>query len=58
MATLDASIVNISLPDISLYFHAPLSGLVEWVIIAYLVVIVSLLLSLGRLSDVVGRKLL
>lgn len=58
MATLDASIVNISLPKISLSFHVPLSGMVEWVIIAYLVVIVSLLLALGRLSDMVGHKLL
>jgi len=31
MATLDASIVNISLPKISLSFLAPLNGLVEWV---------------------------
>ncbi len=58
MATLDASIVNISLPKISLYFNVPLSGLVEWVIIAYLIVIVSLLLILGRLSDMLGQKLL
>ncbi len=58
MATLDASIVNISLPKISLDFHVPLSGIVEWVIIAYLVIIVSLLLTLGRLSDMVGHKLL
>lgn len=58
MATLDASIVNISLPKISLYFHVPLSGLVEWVIIAYLIVIVSLLLILGRLADMLGQKLL
>jgi EmrB/QacA subfamily drug resistance transporter len=58
MATLDASIVNISLPKISLFFHIPLSGMVEWVIIAYLIVIASLLLILGRLSDMVGQKLL
>ncbi|MGB8991900.1 MAG: MFS transporter [Desulfobaccales bacterium] len=58
MATLDASIVNISLPKISLFFHVPLSGMVEWVIISYLVVIASLLLILGRLSDIVGQKLL
>jgi len=30
MATLDASIVNISLPKISLSFQVPLSGMVEW----------------------------
>ena len=58
MATLDASIVNISLPKISLSFQVPLSGMVEWVIIAYLVVIASLLLTLGRLLDMVGQKLL
>jgi EmrB/QacA subfamily drug resistance transporter len=58
MATLDASIVNISLPKISLFFHVPLSGMVEWVIIAYLIVIASLLLILGRVSDMVGQKLL
>jgi EmrB/QacA subfamily drug resistance transporter len=58
MATLDASIVNISLPKISLSFQVPLSGMVEWVIIAYLIVIAGLLLTLGRLLDMVGQKLL
>ncbi len=58
MATLDSSIVNISLPKISLSFHVPLNGMVEWIIIAYLIVIASLLLTLGRLLDMVGQKLL
>jgi EmrB/QacA subfamily drug resistance transporter len=58
MATLDSSIVNISLPNISTYFHVPLNGSVEWVIIAYLVVIAGLLLTIGRLADMVGRKIL
>ena len=58
MATLDASIVNISLPKISLSFQVPLNGVVEWVIIAYLIVIAGLLLTLGRLLDMVGQKLL
>jgi EmrB/QacA subfamily drug resistance transporter len=58
MATLDASIVNISLPKISASFHVPLNGAVEWVIIAYLIVIASILLTLGRLADMTGRKLL
>ena len=58
MVCLDSSIVNISLPKISLSFHIPLSGLVEWVIIAYLIVIASLMLTLGRLMDMVGQKLL
>ncbi len=58
MATIDASIVNISLPKISLYFHVPLSGMIEWVIIAYLVVVAGMLLTLGRLSDIMGCKAL
>ncbi|HEY7347088.1 MAG TPA: MFS transporter [Ktedonobacterales bacterium] len=58
MATLDSSIVNISLPSISAYFQTPLNGLVEWVIIAYLITIASVLLTFGRLADIFGRKML
>jgi EmrB/QacA subfamily drug resistance transporter len=56
MATIDTSIVNISLPSIAHAFGVPLSGTVEWVVIAYLVVIAALLLSIGRLADLIGRK--
>jgi EmrB/QacA subfamily drug resistance transporter len=56
MTTLDASIVNISLPSIARTFHTPIGGAVEWVIIAYLVVIAATLLTFGRLSDLLGRK--
>lgn len=56
MTTLDASIVNISLPAIARTFHTPIGSAVEWVIIAYLIVIAATLLTLGRLSDLVGRK--
>ncbi|HXZ06077.1 MAG TPA: MFS transporter, partial [Ktedonobacteraceae bacterium] len=56
MATLDTSIVNISLPTIAHYFHVPLNGAIEWVIIAYLVVIAGVLLTTGRLADMIGRK--
>ncbi len=58
MATLDSSIVNISLPTIAGYFHVPLNGDIEWVIIAYLVVIAAVLLTIGRLADLTGRKIL
>ena len=58
MATLDSSIVNISLPTIASYFGVPLGGAVEWVVIAYLVVIAGVLLTAGRLADMVGRKVL
>src|SRR6266566_9915905 len=56
MATLDSSIVNISLPAIARSFGVPLSGEVEWVIIAYLVVTAGVLLTAGRISDMIGRK--
>lgn len=57
MATLDSSIVNISLPTIAQYFKVPLGGAIEWVIIAYLVATAAALLTAGRLADMVGRKL-
>ena len=56
MATLDSSIVNISLPTIARNFGVPLSGAVEWVIIAYLVATTAILLTAGRLADMIGRK--
>ncbi|HTV25317.1 MAG TPA: MFS transporter [Polyangiaceae bacterium] len=56
MATLDSSIVNISLPTIARAFGRPLNGALQWVVIAYLLVIVALLLSGGRLGDMLGRK--
>src|SRR5262245_8714919 len=56
MATLDSSVVNISLPTIARHFGRPLDTAVMWVVIAYLVVVASLLLTIGRLADVVGHK--
>jgi EmrB/QacA subfamily drug resistance transporter len=56
MGNLDASIVNISLPAIAHAFGTSLNGSIEWVVIGYLIVIVSVLLTLGRLADTLGRK--
>jgi EmrB/QacA subfamily drug resistance transporter len=56
MSTIDASIVNIGLPSIARAFNTPLDGAVEWIIICYLVVIGGLLLTFGRLSDMIGRS--
>jgi len=56
MTTLDASIVNIGLPSIARTFHAEISGATEWIIIGYLVVIAAVLLTFGRLADMIGRK--
>jgi len=56
MTTLDSSIVNIGLPSIARAFGVPLAGSIEWVLIGYLVVIAAVLLTFGRLADVLGRK--
>lgn len=55
MATLDSSVVNISLPQISTYFNTSMST-IEWVVMAYLLVISSLLLTYGRFGDMYGHK--
>src|SRR5450759_2261299 len=56
ITTLDGSIVNIGLPSIATTFHAGISGATEWIIIGYLVVIAAVLLTFGRLADMLGRK--
>src|SRR5215469_12907167 len=56
MTTLDSSLVHLALPPIAHGFGVPLSGSIEWILIGYLVVIASVLLTLGRLADMLGRK--
>jgi multidrug resistance protein len=56
MTTLDSSIVNIALPAIAHTFGVGVSGAVEWIIIGYLLVFASVLLTFGRLADMIGRK--
>jgi EmrB/QacA subfamily drug resistance transporter len=56
MTTLDSSIVNIGLPAIARTFGVGVSGAIEWIIIGYLLVIASVLLTFGRLADMIGRK--
>ena len=50
MSTIDGSIVNIALNTIQETYNASL-GDVEWVVLAYLLGIVCLLPSMGRLGD-------
>ncbi|MDH7570221.1 MAG: MFS transporter [Armatimonadota bacterium] len=57
MSTLDSSIVNVSLPTIGHEFAADIT-VVEWVVMAYLLTVAGLLLSVGRLADMRGRKLI
>jgi EmrB/QacA subfamily drug resistance transporter len=55
MSTLDASVVNISLPTITQALNTNLKT-VAWVVIAYLIVITGCLLWMGRLADLFGQK--
>jgi EmrB/QacA subfamily drug resistance transporter len=55
MATLDGSIVNIALPSIKDSFGTDLNK-VMWVVVAYLLVVGSLLLPVGRLGEVLTFK--
>jgi EmrB/QacA subfamily drug resistance transporter len=55
MSTLDASIVNISLPTIIRSLNTDLTA-VAWVVMAYLIVITGCLLLMGRLSDLFGQR--
>ena len=57
MGQLDASIVTLALPTMQREFHASL-GSVEWVALAYLLTLVSIITAIGRLADMFGRKLL
>ncbi len=55
MATLDSTIVNISLPTISDSFSVDM-GTVSWVVMAYLLALSGFMLSFGRLGDIVGFR--
>ena len=55
MATLDASIVNVSLPTLVRELDASFD-LVQWVTLAYVITITSLLLPAGRLAQMWGQK--
>ena len=55
MSTLDASIVNISLPTIIQSLNTNLSA-VAWVVMAYLIIITGCLLLMGRFSDLYGQR--
>ncbi len=57
MGQLDASIVALAFPTLQHDFNAPLAT-VTWVGLAYLLVLVASVAAMGRLADMVGRKLL
>ena len=55
LATIDGSIVNIALPTLVRAFDTNFPT-VQWVVLAYLLTVTTLLLSVGRLADMVGKK--
>jgi MFS family permease len=55
MIVLDATIVNVALPDIQSDLHFTQSGL-AWVVNGYLLTFGGLLLLAGRVGDLIGRR--
>jgi EmrB/QacA subfamily drug resistance transporter len=55
LATIDGSIVNIAVPRLKDIFDTDLA-IVQWVVLAYLLTVTTLLLSVGRLADIIGKK--
>jgi EmrB/QacA subfamily drug resistance transporter len=55
MSGLDTSVVNVAMPVIQTHFGVTMA-MIEWIVIAYLLVLSSLLLTFGRLGDMYGQK--
>jgi EmrB/QacA subfamily drug resistance transporter len=55
LATIDGSIVNVSLPTMEKSFQTDFA-LVQWVVLAYLLTVTTLMLGIGRLADIYGKK--
>jgi len=57
MTLLDLTIVNIAIPDMIARLHASLDD-VLWVINAYTLVLAVLLVTAGRLGDLIGQRVM
>lgn len=55
LSSLGTSIANVALPSLSEAFDASFQA-VQWVVLAYLLSITTLIVSVGRLSDMYGRR--
>lgn len=55
LPSLGTSIANVALPTLAASFDATMSE-VQWVVIAYLLAVTSLIVSAGRLGDIIGRR--
>lgn len=55
LSSLGTSIANVSLPALAEAFAASFQA-VQWVVLGYLLAVTSLIVSAGRLGDLVGRR--
>jgi EmrB/QacA subfamily drug resistance transporter len=55
LGTIDGSIVNIALPTLVRTFNTQFAT-VQWVTLAYLLTVTTLMLGMGRLGDMIGKK--
>lgn len=55
MAALDTSIANAGLPALAHALNAPFAQ-VQWIVLAYLLPLTSLIVGVGRLGDTLGRR--
>jgi EmrB/QacA subfamily drug resistance transporter len=55
MPSLDTSIANAGLPTLAQAFTASFQA-VQWIVLAYLLAITTLIVSVGRLGDIMGRR--
>jgi EmrB/QacA subfamily drug resistance transporter len=55
LSSLGTSIANVGLPALARAFGASFQG-VQWVVLAYLLAITTLIVSVGRLGDILGRR--
>ncbi|WP_426055213.1 MFS transporter [Janthinobacterium sp. PSPC2-1] len=55
LPALGTSIANVGLPDMARALQAPFQD-VQWIVLAYLLAITALIVSVGRLGDMLGRR--
>jgi MFS family permease len=55
MPSLATSTANVALPDLARSFAASFQA-VQWIVISYLLTITALIVAVGRLGDIVGRR--
>jgi EmrB/QacA subfamily drug resistance transporter len=55
LSSLGTSIANVALPNLAQAFTASFQE-VQWVVLAYLLAITTLVVSVGRLGDIIGRR--